>query len=97
MAKLYMLVYSDAAGSREEIKSWADKSPLIRTWRYDLPHCIYLVSDVETAAELNEDFKGKVGTKGRHLFVEVNDNRQGWLTSDTWYFMRHKTPKPKAK
>lgn len=95
MPKLYLLIYSDLTGTRERIKQWADACPLVSTWRYDLPHCFYLVS-TSTAAELSEDLRVKTGNAGRHLIIEASENRQGWLPADTWYFLRNKKAKPKA-
>jgi hypothetical protein len=95
MGKAYVLIYSDQIGSREDVKAWADKSKLVITWRYNLPHCFYLISN-STATELANDLRSATGETGRFLITEVSDNRYGWLDSDTWYLLRHKKKKPKT-
>jgi len=94
MRKLYLLIYNDFMGDRELLKRWADNSSIVITWRYDLPHCFYLVSEA-SASELSEDLKSILGAKGKFLITEVSENRQGWLPADTWYFLRNKKTKPK--
>lgn len=94
MKKVYLLVYNDALGDRELIKSWANVSERVITWRYDLPHCFYLVSEA-TAAELSDDLKRLLDTTGRFLVTELSVNREGWLPADTWYFFQNKKVKHK--
>ena len=94
MRKSYILIYSDDAGSREQIKAWANTESMVLTWRYDLPHCFYLVSE-NSAQELSESLRGYTGQKGRFLVMETHDNRQGWLPPESWYLMRNKRRKPK--
>lgn len=95
MRKAYVLIYSDQIGSRDAVKAWADKSKLVITWRYDLPHCFYLIS-TSTATELANDLRSTTGETGRFLITEASENRAGWLPSDTWYLLRHKKNKPKT-
>jgi hypothetical protein len=94
MRKVYLLIYNDSVGPRELVKLWADSSPLVKTWRYDLPHCFYLVSEA-SAEELSANLRATLGTGGRFLITEISENRQGWLPADTWYLLRNKTIKPK--
>jgi hypothetical protein len=94
MKKLYLLVYNDSMAPRDVMKAWANLSEHVITWRYDLPHCIYLVSEA-TAAELSEELQSFLGTDGRYLITEISENRQGWLPADTWYFFRNKKAKAK--
>jgi len=94
MNRVYLLVYADSLWDRESVKSWADTSPLVETWRYDLPNCFYLVSDA-TAADLSRDLRERLSSQGRFLITEVAENRQGALPTDSWYFLnRKKTRKP---
>jgi len=93
MKRAYLLVYNPLQFSRSVIKDWANGSYLISMWRYDLPHCIYLVSEA-SAAELAADFEAIVGALGRYLITEIADNRQGRLTAESWYLFRHKKRKP---
>ena len=89
MKRAYLLVYNDLVGFRSHIKNWADSSSLVTTWRSDLPHCFYLVSEA-SAAELCEDLRSRLGRNGRFLFAEVSENRQGFLPEATWYLLRNK-------
>lgn len=94
MRKAYLLVYNDAAGSREKIKKWANDSPNILTWRFDLPNCFYLISEL-SADEISGDLAKTVGVGGRWLVLEIVENRQGRLPLESWYLMRNKQRKPK--
>jgi hypothetical protein len=94
MKKVYLMVYGDTTGTRETIKTWANESALVLTWRIDMPHSIYLVSE-STASELSADLAKKTNNSRRFLIVEISDNRQGWLPTDTWYFLKNKAVKPK--
>ncbi|MDM2943307.1 hypothetical protein OGY01_12750 [Citrobacter sp. Cm038] len=87
MNKLYIFNYSDTAGSREDVKKWLDQEEKVTTWRYDLPHCFYVISKA-SASELSKSFIQFNGKKGRHLFAEITDNRQGLLTTKSWSVMR---------
>lgn len=89
MRKAYILVYNDSVGSRDIVKNWADQSSKVLLWRYDLPHCFYLISEA-TAAELHADLEASLGRRGRFLITEISENRQGLLTPDTWYLIRNK-------
>ena len=95
MKKAYVLIYSDSLGARDQVKAWADGSLFVDTWRIDLPHTIYLISEA-TAQELHEDLEEHLGAKGRYLIMEASDNRQGRLTSESWYLLRNKAHKPKV-
>lgn len=89
MIKLYIFNYSDTAGSREQVKTWIENEDKIRSWRYDLPNCFYIVSDA-SAKDLSASFNKYNKSKGRHLIAEITDNRQGLLTSKSWAFMGRK-------
>jgi len=85
--KLYIFNYSDTAGSREDVKKWLNQEDKVNTWRYDLPHCFYIVSDA-SANTLSKSFIQFNGNKGRHLIAEITNNRQGLLTTESWATMR---------
>jgi len=82
---VYLLVYSNSFGDRDELSAYFSSCSYIEHWRYDLPNSFYLVSE-ETAFELGERFKQQF-PKARYLLVEITDNRQGWLPKDTWDFI----------
>jgi len=90
MRKTYLLIYSDAAGTREQVKAWANSTPLVLIWRYDLPNCFYLVSE-RSARELATSFRENISGTQRFLIAEVTDDREGWLPKETWHLLRNKT------
>ena len=51
-----------------------------------MPGAIYLKSD-STAQALCDAIR-KVRSEGRFLVCEVSDNRQGYLTKETWDFLK---------
>ena len=90
MSKVYLLVYSNACGSRDQIKAWAGTKPLVKTWRYDLPNAFYIVSDA-SANDLMQSLMNFIGRKGRFIITEIGSNRNGLLPTDTWeFFKKHK-------
>lgn len=93
MRKSYVLIYSARDLTHEEVKAWADASPLVITWRYEMPKCIFLVSE-KSAQELGKDFEKKFPPPGRYLITEVPSNCQGRLTTEGWYFLDRKKAKP---
>lgn len=94
MKRAYLLLYSNAIGDRAKVKQWVDSSPLVITWRYDLPNCFYVISEA-TAQELSDAFREFTGPTGRFLFIEASDNRQGFLPPETWHLLRYKAHKTK--
>jgi hypothetical protein len=89
MNKIYILIHSNSVGSREQIKTWVNQCAYVTTWRCDLPHAFYLVSEF-TAGDISKDFIGYFGKRGRHLIVEITENRQGLLPKETWHLFRNK-------
>lgn len=96
MRKAYLFVYSDAVGTRDQVKDILNGMPEVITWRYDLPNCFYIISD-NTADEISEQFRAKHGDAGRWIFLEVTDNKQGFLLMETWYLLRNKDHLPKSE
>ncbi len=94
MRKAYLFIYDDSVGTREEIKSLLNQMDTVKTWRFDMPHCFYIISE-GSASELYTEFASLNGTKGKFLFIEASDNRQGQMLKDTWYLLRNKKNKPK--
>lgn len=91
MRKLYLFVYNNNLGERQEVSNMLDGIKDIVDWRYDLPNSFYIVS-TKTADQLTdlilEHYKE---TKGlRFVITEIPpNNRQGWLPNSTWEFMRN--------
>ena len=92
MSKVYLLVYSNLAGSREQVKKAINDSGIIRTWRYDMPNSFYLVSE-SSAEKITDALHRQLGKRARFIVSEITENRQGWLPKDTWYFIREKRPR----
>lgn len=93
MRNVYLLVYSIEI-TRSEIREWANASHFVLTWRYELPNSFYLVSE-DSADILASDFREFLRDRGRFLITEISDNRQGWLSADTWYLLKNKKLKKK--
>lgn len=84
--KKYVFLFG-ATVARETVKGALDASPLVKTWRYDLPHSFYVVSSA-TAQQLFEDISPRIQGKKRFLIAEIsNTNKQGLLPKETWAFL----------
>jgi hypothetical protein len=94
MRKAYLFIYNDATGTRADLKAILDSMKTVKTWRYDMPHLFYLISE-NSAAELAAEFALAHGTAGQYLFVECSENKQGRMLKDSWYLLNHKVHKPK--
>jgi hypothetical protein len=92
--KVYLFVYSDSLGTRDEIKECLTNMPEVLTWRRDLPHAFYLISTASAQA-LADAIRARLGKSGRFLVTEISSNRQGWLTPASWHLIRHKEHRPK--
>ena len=55
MKKVYLFIYSDNFGSRDDVKDYISQSPYIDTWRYDISNSFYLISEYD-ARTLTEHF-----------------------------------------
>lgn len=82
---VYLFVYSDSVGSREDVIKAMDQIHPILDWRYDISNCFYVVSDA-TAQTLSHMFREQI-PRGRFLFVEITRNRQGFLPKEAWEFI----------
>ncbi len=94
MKKSYLFIHSTLTGTKDEIVSYLNKMSTVVTWRYDMPHVFYVISQ-NSAEELYQEFFGLAGKKGRYMFMEASDNRQGQMLADTWHLLTHKTHTPK--
>ena len=93
MKKSYIFIYSDATGGRDAIKAWVNTEQAVIHWRYDMPHSFYIISE-SSASDLYNSFINFNGKKGRFLIMEISDNRQGLLPSETWYLLKNKKRRP---
>ena len=94
MYKSYLFIYDEKVGTREQLKDVFNLMSIVSTWRFDIPHCFYIISE-SSAQELYEQFIKINEKKGRFMFIETSSNRQGQMLPDTWYLLRNKTHKPK--
>ncbi|MBQ0088010.1 MAG: hypothetical protein KBT27_01585 [Prevotellaceae bacterium] len=85
---VYIFVYSNSIGDRDTVKAALEAMPEVLRWRYDIPNCFYLISDF-TAEDLTESLLKQLSSESkRFLIMEVSKNRQGYLSKDTWDFLR---------
>jgi hypothetical protein len=80
--KVYLLAYSDALGSREQVKAYLNSMEEVAFWRYDLPHMFYIMSDASSKA-LAQRLRTISGEKGRFIISEITENRFGWLSPES--------------
>ena len=94
MKKPYLLAFSPMLGTQKEIGDCLNLIPGL-TWRYDIPNCFYIVSEL-SAGELASKVRECKGTDGRFIITEITTgNKEGWLTPESWYFMNNLTYQPK--
>ena len=93
MRKAYLLLFSDAIGGKEKIREWLNSEDSIIHWRTDLPSMFYVISEV-IATDLAQSLSIFIGGKGRFLFSEIGENRQGRLPKETWYLLQNKRRQP---
>lgn len=86
--KNYILVFNSLFATRLEAIEIVKKIPAIQSWRSDMPYAIYLKSE-SSAQQLCDAIREQRG-KGRFLVCEVSQNRQGYLTKDSWSFLSNK-------
>jgi hypothetical protein len=93
MKRAYLLVYNDRLGSREDVKRCLNGMSDVSTWRSDIPHSFYVISEAD-AATLTKIIREELGV-GRFILSEISSNVGGWLPPETWYLLNHKKLKPK--
>lgn len=94
MRRAYLFAYNDLLGDRETVKRHLNAMSTVITWRYDLPHVFYVISEA-TAEELRDQLRKQSGEKGAFIFTEIPDNSNGWLDSASWLFIVNKRAQPK--
>jgi hypothetical protein len=88
MRRLFLFVYSDALGTRDQIKQAVESNQYVLTWRYDLPHCFYLVAEV-SARTLAESIKQAL-PNGYFVISRADDDFWGWNYPETWHLFENK-------
>lgn len=94
MRRSCLFVYNDSVGTREQITSVLNRMTTVMTWRYDLPNCIYIISD-HSADDISKEFERVRGSHGLFIFLEYNQNSQGRMTRESWYLLNNKWHQPK--
>ena len=85
---VYIFIYSNSLGDRDTVKAALQAMPEVLSWRYDIPNSFYLVSN-SSAQELTESLIRQLSPESkRFLIMEVSNNRQGYLSKETWDFLR---------
>ena len=87
--RTYLFIYSDAMCNRDTIKTAIAGIPEIIRWRYDIPNSFYIHSNA-SADELTAKIANKFPGRKCFLFVEISENRQGYLSKETWNFINQK-------
>ena len=88
MKRLYILLYSDDAGTREQMRDAVDACPLIYTWRYELPNSFFIVSE-SNATLIAMSLRG-MRPAGQIIVAEVGPDYWGYSSSATWYLFANK-------
>jgi hypothetical protein len=87
----YLLVFDDAAGTMNAVRSFIDSRPEILNWYTCMPNTFFMVSELP-AADLTKLFREFTKDQGRFIIVDLATDRNGWLPSKAWEFIRN----PKA-
>lgn len=89
MTRLYAVHFSPPI-QYPDVRGWADASPLVETWRHEIPNCLFLAS-ASSADELARDLGARTGNAGRVLITEVaGTNFAGWMSADFWKLVQAK-------
>ena len=87
MNKVYLFVYGNSLGNRDEVRKIIDSIPQITNWRYDIPNCFYIHSS-SSAVELVDLIKAKLNEEKVSFFItEITGNYEGYLSKETWDFI----------
>lgn len=82
----YLFIFNSIFGNRDYAISVIRQIPSIVRWRSDMPNVIYIKSN-DRAQQLCEAVRGIRGI-GKFLIVEITGNRQGYLSKETWNFIK---------
>lgn len=82
-----LFIFNGDFGSRSQAISIIKQIPTIVGWRCDMPNAIYLKSE-SSPQELCDEIRAFNG-QGKFLVIEITNNRQGYLTKETWDFLRN--------
>ena len=84
----YLFIYNNEFGNREYAISVIRQIPSIVRWRSDMPNVFYIKSK-DSSQQLCDAVR-EIRGSGKFLIAEITSNRQGYLSIDTWNFIRSK-------
>lgn len=87
--KIYLLIFNNMFGSRDQAISIIKQIPNIIGWRSDMPNAIYLKSNCDSQ-QLCDSIRS-IRRVGKFLIVEITANRQGYLSQESWNFLKLQT------
>lgn len=87
----YILVFSDSVGSREDVKDFINSRDEIITWYLCMSNAIFIRSKL-AATSLQKVFREFTNDKGRFIILDCDTDRNGWLPTKAWQFMRDEYP-----
>lgn len=97
MRRLFVLLYDDALGTRQELQMAINATaPIVLEWRFDLPNSFFLISEA-TAKTIAEAIRFR-RPNGRFVVLEAGGDYWGWDHPETWHMFQNKaileTPAP---
>lgn len=98
MRRAYLLVYSPALGTQDQVKNCVHNLPSALMWRYDMPNAFYIVSDFDAntiALQIRNHFKND----GHFIITQLSSgigDTQGWLPNASWHLIHNKTLMPEG-
>lgn len=84
--KIFLFIFNNEFGTRDQAINIIKQLPTIFSWRSDLPNAIYIKSE-SCPQKLCDDIRAKRGV-GKFLIAELTSNRQGYLSKETWSFLK---------
>jgi hypothetical protein len=93
MKKCYLLAHSSAAASHAQMKTILNTIDEVVHWRSEMA-CVFFVVSEKSASDLTKLIRAQSGDKGRFIISEITQNRNGWITKDSWYMINNKELKP---
>jgi hypothetical protein len=90
MKKIYLLIYSSALGTRDQVKALLDEMPEVISWRYEIPYSFFIISErtkKEIGLVLHE--RAHDPKQARILVVDITNDTSiyGWISRDTWNYI----------
>ena len=84
--KIFLFLFNNEFGTRDHAINIIKQLPTVVSWRSDLPNTIYIKSE-SSPQQLCDDIRAIRGV-GKFLIAELTNNRQGYLSKETWNFLK---------